>query len=74
MQFAVHSSKIEELSDLVTAKNDEAKEMAKRLEELQENVKLLTSELEGKVEEIRKVRREGNINLRLVSFGDIVLI
>jgi len=63
-EFAVHSSKIEELSDLVTAKNDEAKEMAKRLEELQENVKLLTNELEGKVEEIRKVRREGNINLR----------
>ena len=74
MQFAIHSSKIEELSDLVTSKNDEAKEMAKRLEELEENVKLLTSELEGKVEEIRKVRREGNISLRFVLFDEIVLL
>ena len=48
----------------MTAKNEQTKELEKRLDELQENVMMLTKELEGKVEEIRKVRREGNITIR----------
>ena len=49
-------------------KDEHVDELSRRIEELQANVKVLTHELEGKVEEIRKVRREGNINIRLVSF------
>ena len=45
-------------------KDEQSRELERRLDELQENVTMLTKELEGKVEEIRKVRREGNIAIR----------
>ena len=64
LQFGIHTSKIEELMNLMKTKDEEMRELERRLDELQENVRILTHELEEKVEEIRKVRREGNINMR----------
>lgn len=65
-QFGIHTSKIEELTNLMKIKDEEIEELERKLSELQQNVKTMTHELEVKVEEIRKVRREGNINTRLV--------
>lgn len=47
-----------------TLKDEQMREFEKRLSELRESTRALTHELEFKVEEIRKVRREGNINIR----------
>ncbi|XP_065071620.1 protein FAM184A-like [Rhopilema esculentum] len=63
-EFGIHSAKIEELSSSMVEKEKEMNRIRNEVMQLQDNVKILNRELEGKVEEIRKVRREGNLNTR----------
>eukprot|EP00794_Sanderia_malayensis_P005689 gene5689-6390_t len=63
-EFEIHAAKIEELNNAGGQKDCRIVELEKGLEKVQENVKALNKELESKVEDIRKARREGHLNLR----------